>query len=36
MRKTLKKKLNLDKETVRALSKFALTDPNSCVAYCGI
>ena len=25
MRKTTKKKLNLDKETVRALSKFALT-----------
>ena len=53
MRKTLKKKLILDQETVRALSKTALTravggsdnsqcycpgntDPNSCVAMCGI
>jgi hypothetical protein len=53
MRKPPRKKLNLDRETVRARSKFALTravdgsdnsecycpgftDPNSCVAQCGI
>jgi natural product precursor len=53
MQKTSKNKLKLDRETVRALSKFDLTrvaggsdnsecycpgytDPNSCVAMCGI